>query len=171
MPGSSRGIARTKEVAVKQDRFLMGILIGIAVLVVASVGLFLFRQESQSYLPEDTPEAVVHNYVLALHRHDFDRAYGYLAEKEKRPDLDAFRRSFLSGQLNVDQAAIEVGKAERFDGQAVVQVRVLYVSDVPFSSDVGFPGTATLVLQDGQWRITEMPYPYYPPEWIWAPPD
>ncbi|MGC8874515.1 MAG: hypothetical protein ACP5SI_08745 [Chloroflexia bacterium] len=155
----------------KQDRFLIGILIGIGVLVVASVALFFVRQESQSYLPDDTPEAVVHNYVLALHRHDFDRAYGYLAESEKRPDLDAFRHSFVSGQLNVDQAAIEIGKAQLFDDRALVQVRVLYVSGAPFSSDVGVPGTASLVRQDGRWRIAEMPYPYYPPDWFWARPD
>lgn len=155
----------------KQDRFLIAILIGIAVLIVVSVALFFFRQGGQSYLPDDTPEAVVHNYVLALHRHDFERAYGYLTENEKRPNLDTFRRSFLSGQLNIDQAAIEVGKAELFDSQALVQVRVLYVSGAPFSSDAGVPGTAVLVRQDGQWRISEMPYPYYPPDWLWAPPD
>jgi hypothetical protein len=49
----------------KQDRFLTGILIGVVVLVVAAVGLFIFRGGEQTYLDENTPKAVVLNYVLA----------------------------------------------------------------------------------------------------------
>ncbi len=155
----------------KQDRFLIAILLGIGLLMVASVGLYWWRQQRQSYLPDDAPEAVVHNYALALHRHDFERAYGYLAETEKRPDFASFRTAFLTGMLNIDQAAIEIGRAQIYDDQAVVQVRVIYATGAPFSPDPGAPGTASLVRQNGQWRITEMPYPYYPPEWTWKRPD
>ena len=51
----------------KQDRFLTGILIGIAVLVVIALAVFFLRQDNLVYAAEDTPAGVVQNYVVALH--------------------------------------------------------------------------------------------------------
>ena len=48
----------------KQDRFLTGILIGIGVLIIAALAVFFTRKDSQTYVADDTPEGVVHNYVL-----------------------------------------------------------------------------------------------------------
>ena len=64
----------------KQDRFLTGILVGIAVLVATALVVFFIRQDTQSYVAEDAPEGVVHNYVLAVLNDDYEKAYGYLAE-------------------------------------------------------------------------------------------
>ncbi len=50
----------------KQDRFLMGILIFIIVLVVAALVLFFVRNEKPIYGAEDKPEGVLYNYALAL---------------------------------------------------------------------------------------------------------
>jgi len=44
----------------KQDRFLVGILVGIGVLVVIALGLFFTRQDKQEYISDDTPKGVVH---------------------------------------------------------------------------------------------------------------
>jgi len=65
----------------KQDRFLLGILIFIGLLVIAALALFFIRQDSQVYVADDTPEGVTRNYALALQKQDFQRAYDYLAEK------------------------------------------------------------------------------------------
>ena len=69
----------------RQDRFLTGILIGIAVLVVIALAVFFLRQGSQSYISEDAPEGVVHNYVLAVLNDDYEKAYGYLANLDNKP--------------------------------------------------------------------------------------
>ena len=58
----------------KQDRFLIVILGFILFLVVIAVGLFFIRQEPQTYGPEDSPEGVVRNFVLALQADDYSRA-------------------------------------------------------------------------------------------------
>ena len=57
----------------KQDRFLTGILIGIGVLVVIALVVFFTRKDSQTYVSEDVPEGVVHNYVLAVLNKDYQK--------------------------------------------------------------------------------------------------
>jgi hypothetical protein len=64
----------------KQDRFLTGIIIGIAVLVVLALAVFFTRSDTQTYVSEDAPEGVVHNYVVAVLNKDYEKAYGYLAD-------------------------------------------------------------------------------------------
>ncbi len=58
----------------KQDRFLTGILIGIAVLIVIALAFFFSRQNTQTYVSEDTTDGVVNNYVLALLNKDYPKA-------------------------------------------------------------------------------------------------
>lgn len=69
------------------DRFLIGIVVGIVALVIAAFVVTLTRPEP-TYQPEDTPEGVAHNYLLALHKEDYERAYGYLS-----PTLDGYPAS------------------------------------------------------------------------------
>ena len=78
----------------KQDRFLTGILVGIGLLVVVALVVFFTRKNSQTYVPDDTPEGVVHNYVLAVLDKDYEKAYGYLAELKYKPTYEEFRRAF-----------------------------------------------------------------------------
>ncbi|MBW2589509.1 MAG: hypothetical protein JRD71_02105, partial [Deltaproteobacteria bacterium] len=67
----------------KKDRFLIGILVGIGVLITAALVVFFTRQgDGQTYMQESTPDGVVHNYVLALQQGDFQKAYGYLSDEE-----------------------------------------------------------------------------------------
>ena len=57
---------RYQGVWMKNDRFLVGIISFIGLLMVLAVVLFFVRQEPQDYGPEDSPQGVVRNYVLAL---------------------------------------------------------------------------------------------------------
>ncbi len=153
----------------KQDRFLIGILVFIGVLVVAAVMLFFTRHETQNYSPEDTPEGVIRNYSLALQNRDFERAYSYLADKDNKPGFDNFRLAFLNRQLDVSTAAVQVGKVQKpSTDQALVDVTIVYASTGPFSQGWSSPGTATLVRQNGGWRMTSMPNPYW--GWDWYQP-
>lgn len=60
------------------DRMLVGIVIG-AVLLVAAALAVTFLRPKPAYQSEDSPEGVVHNYLLALRQEDYQRAHGYLA--------------------------------------------------------------------------------------------
>jgi len=153
----------------KHDRFLLGILVFIALLVAAALTLFFTRQDMQTYGAEDTPEGVIRNYVLALQNRDFERAYGYLADKDNKPTLDTFRQAFLNRQLDISNAAIQIGSVEMIGSdQAMVEVTIVYASSDPFSTGWSSNETALLVEQDGAWRISSMPYPYW--GWDWYQP-
>ena len=153
----------------KHDRFLFGILVFIALLVIAALALFFTRHEDQTYGAEDTPEGVLRNYALALQNNDFPRAYGYLADKDNKPTLDSFRQAFLSRQLDISNTAIQIGKVEMVaSDQALVDVTVVYAASDPFSTGWSSNETALLVKQNGAWRISYMPSPYW--GWDWYQP-
>ena len=60
------------------DKFLIAIVLGAVVLAAAAFTVMLLRPKP-SYQPEDTPVAVVHNYLLALQQEDYERAFTYLS--------------------------------------------------------------------------------------------
>lgn len=61
------------------DKLLYGIVIAVVALVVVAFALVLRQQEPAYVEREDTPAAVVHNYILALRQQDHERAYGYVS--------------------------------------------------------------------------------------------
>lgn len=145
----------------KQDRFLTGILIGIGVLVIAALAVFFTRRDSQTYISEDTPEGVVHNYIVAVLEKDYQKAYGYLADLDHKPEYEDFRQAFLSGYVNTNGAAVDVGESEINGDEAFVEVALIYNPSDPFSTGYRDVQRAGLVLQDGAWRISSMPTYYF----------
>jgi hypothetical protein len=145
----------------KQDRFLTGILIGIAVLVVIALAVFFLRQGSQSYISEDVPEGVVHNYVLAVLNDDYEKAYGYLADLDNKPTYEQFRDAFLTGVVNPDNAAVDIGDSEITDDTASVEVALIYNPSDPFSTGYRDVQRAVLVRQNGSWKLSSMPGYYF----------
>jgi len=57
----------------------MAIVAGVVILVVVVFVLTLTGANAPQYQAEDTPQGVVHNYLLALQRKDYKRAYSYLS--------------------------------------------------------------------------------------------
>lgn len=149
----------------KQDRFLTGILIGIAVLIVIALTLFFTRQDTQEYMTDDTPEGVVHNYMLAIFDRDFEKAYGYLAEKEYKPTFNQFRDAYLYNYIYPENVGAEIGEANIYQDAATVQVFIYYNPSDPFSTGYRNTELANLVLQDGKWKITQMPYNFWYYDW------
>ena len=142
----------------KQDRFLIGILGGIAVLIIVALAIFFVRlNNKQVYVDESTPEGVVHNYVLAILNKDYQKAYGYLADLSYKPTFDQFRQSFTVGGLNPSSVSIQIGTAEISADDASIQINVLYTSGDLFSSGYTNAGSAQLVKQNGAWKISSMP--------------
>jgi hypothetical protein len=153
----------------KQDRFLLGILIGIGALVILALALFFVRKdETLTYEADDTPEGVVHNYVVAVFQRDYEKAYGYLADKKDKPSLEQFREAFLQNYVNPDNTGIDIGEVEFNGDEAYVTVYIQYGSSDPFSSGYRNEERAALVSQGGDWKIEQMPGNFW--AWDWYQP-
>ena len=149
----------------KKDRFLTGILIGIGVLVVLALVLFFLRQDKQEYRSENTPEAVAHNYILAVLGKDYERAYTYLADLDRKPTYEEFRQAFFNGQVNPASSGADIGSVNINGDEATLSLTLYYGYNDPFSSRQGQQEQALLVNQGGVWKISSMPYMYW--SWDW----
>jgi hypothetical protein len=145
----------------KQDRFLTGILIGIGVLVIAALALFFTRRDTQTYVSEDTPEGVTHNYVVAVLNKDYEKAYIYLAELDNKPTYEQFRDAFIKGVINPDNSAVDIGGSEITGDTASVEVAMVYNPSDPFSTGYRDVQRAVLVHQGGVWKLSSMPTYYF----------
>ena len=145
----------------KQDRFLTGILIGIATLVVIALVVFFLRQNSQSYVSEGTPEGVVHNYVLAALNGDYEKAYGYLADLDNKPTYEQFRDAFITGAVNPNNSAVDLGNSEVSGETASVEVALIYNPSDPFSTGYRDVQRAILVREGDAWKLSSMPCYYF----------
>jgi len=154
----------------KPDRFLVATLVVIGLLVLLSLGLFFVRQIGQGYGPEDTPQGVVRNYVLALEKEDYPRAYQMLSDVPGKPDYDRFLQAFLTHQLEPRSAAVVIqNSTETVDG--VVVTLVLIQGDAgPLSEPYRQPTTAFLTRnRSGSWKIERLPYPFWGWDWYLTP--
>jgi hypothetical protein len=149
----------------KLDRFLTSILAGIGVLVVVALVFFFVRQGGQAYTTDDTPSGVVHNYMLALSRNDFERAYTYLVQRDPKPTLDQFRQSYLNSRQNIADVSVQLGETTESGDIATVVLYMIYSSGNPFNSSNRNQQNATLARQGSAWKITEMPYPFWDYSW------
>jgi hypothetical protein len=151
----------------KEDRFLTGILVGIAVLVVAAVALFFARREAQVYGSENDAAGVARNYVLALQKQEYERAYGYLADWKEKPSLAQFRRPYVDYQgQEVAGTVLELAEVDNLGEEATVSLTLIRGASGPFSSPNREVALARLKLEGGSWKILEMPYPFWSYEWV-----
>ncbi|MBI3152114.1 MAG: hypothetical protein HYZ21_08280 [Chloroflexi bacterium] len=153
----------------KQDKFLTGILIGIGVLILLALGLFFTRQDKREYIADNVPEGVVHNYVLAILNKDYEKAYGYLADLERKPTYENFRSSFFNGMVNPNNTGVDVGESEINGDEAVVTLTLLYSYGDPFSGSSESIDRALLVEQNGEWKLNSMPYNFWDYNWYQEP--
>jgi hypothetical protein len=150
----------------KPDRFLWALLIGIGLLVVAALAFFFLRGDAQEYGPDDTPENVVRNYALALHKLDYDRAYALLEDAEGKPDFEQFRAYFFTRAADPSSVGLSIQGAAVTGDQAVVDLLVIYTNSGPFVETNRSPGSALLLRDaEGAWKIASMPYPFWVYDW------
>ncbi len=149
-----------------RDRFLLIILLVIVALAALAVGLFFLRQGQQDYVSDDTPQGVVRNYVLALEKKDFQRAYGYLRDGQGKPDFGRFRQDFLVRQLDLSASAVRIGETQPSGDDVILAVEVIRSGGGPFSDVYRESNSAVLTQNEaGVWKIVSMPYPYWGYDW------
>lgn len=142
------------------DKFLIGIVAGIILLVVAAFVIILTRPEPV-YQAEDEPENVAHNYLLALQKEDYEHAYDYLSPTlEGYPSsVQNFRRDVLASSwiFHLDIDTILSIKSARIAGQqAVVTVSEAHSGGGLFDRyqyDSTFK--VKLQIENGQWKIVD----------------
>jgi ABC-type amino acid transport substrate-binding protein len=150
----------------KTDRFLTGILIGIGVLIVLALALFFLRREQVDYRAEDAPDGVVHNYILAIERQDYERAYSYLADRENKPSYSAFRAAFIQKQIDPGRSIATIGETEIFDDEAVVGITITRGGYGLFADPYSDVQSVLLVRQNDTWKIEQAPWPYWGWDWF-----
>lgn len=144
------------------DRFLIAIVVGMVLLVVAVIVVVLVRGQP-TYKPDGTPEATAFNYLLALRQKDYARAYSYLSTTlvHYPAEVDEFVRdvqgtSWSFSWLNGD-ISIATETSVFLENRATVEVRYTtsYSSD-PFAARQ-YTATFDMALraeQDG-WKIVQ----------------
>ena len=141
------------------DKILVAIVGGIILLVAVAFAVTLARPK-QGYLPDDTPEGVAQNYLLALLEEDYARAYGYLSpnlvgypetleefilELEK---YSGYRDDYATVTLVLQSVAARENFATVKLQASQFQARGLFDS-----SEYTYGISMTLRLIDGQWKI------------------
>ena len=145
----------------RQDRFLIWILAGIGILVVLSVALFFLRRNSLDYGPETGPEGVTRNYLVAIKKGDYDRAFGYLLMPDPKIDKLSFRQGITTQAGEIASTGIEVGQATLEGAHAIVSISLIRNNGGLFENVYREQQTADLTQKDGVWKITSMPYPFW----------
>jgi hypothetical protein len=143
------------------DKYLIGIIVGIVLLVAVTMIIVLTRPKAE-YLTDESPEAIVHNYLLAIKEADHDRAYGYISSEidDYPEDLEVF---------------IEVVEDESWSfggsGDSVVQVlsssirgdkTIVKVLETSYSSGGLFDSSQydrnfemKLHMENGRWKLVD----------------
>ncbi|MCX8062673.1 MAG: hypothetical protein N3D16_08825 [Anaerolineales bacterium] len=154
----------------KQDRFLTVILVGILILVILSLLVYFTRQQRLDYGEETSPDGVVRNYVIALLKADYQKAYSYLKEGEFKPTQEQFRQAFLTRQLDPRSVSLEIGKVTIEKDSATVELFLIRNANDPFGNSFTENGSGNLRQgADGKWKIENLPYPYWSWDWYNAP--
>lgn len=150
----------------KQDRVLSIIGVFLVVLVIASIALFFYKQSSSDYGPDDSPDGVVRNYIIALQRSDYTRAYSYLAEDEDKPTYEDFRDYIIYWAYGLENVGVQILDTRVSRGEAIVDLSLLHGGGGLMRDIWRQGGSAILIDQDGQWRLIKMPTPFFQWEWF-----
>jgi len=139
----------------------MIILAGIGLLVISTIVLFIIRRNSQTYGPEDTPEGVLRNYILAINQEDYNIAYSYLPDVEAKPDYEEFEQRMSNKIDSIRQNALKIISVDISGNEAKIKVVITQGGSDPFfDNGHSINQTVLLGLHDGAWKLTRIPYPF-----------
>ncbi len=144
------------------DKFLIAIVAGVVLLVGVVLALALLRPNQPSYQPDDTPEGVAHNYLLALQLEDYERAYGYLSPTLPGypADIETFERNVQKrrwsfGYYDDDVSlAIEAVNVSGDRAKIVVRKTEFYRGGLFDSGQYSNTFDMTLRREQSAWQVT-----------------
>ncbi len=145
----------------------------VAALLVASIVVVVIQGEEE--LKEGTPERTVQLYLKAVVVEDFNAAYSFLSTELKREcSLEEYLvNGSVYGSRELERSRVTLQKTSRVNGTVIVRARVTRVSSSgPFGvSESSHDQDFTLREEDGEWRFTRMPWPYYGCGASYRPPE
>lgn len=152
------------------DKFLILIVVGLLALVALAVGLAVTRSGVVTYQPDDTPDGVTFNYLLALQQADYERAYGYVS-----PGISNYPNSVGAFAAQIEQStdlrfnrdiALAIESVRTEGDVAWVKVRETRYTRGFLLSNNQYSHTFQVTLRrDGaQWKIVDSEAYWY---WDW----
>lgn len=159
------------------NKFL-NLIIGFVIFsVFAAAALLAARDHFPNYLVENTPEAVVNDYLVAILREDYQQAYSYLGEWPEKPDYKTFQ-SKVNG-LTGFQYCIEINDFDRDFGiesyETIIYIetyhcdeewRVDWETYEPYEYEKIGPNEALVQKVNGDWKLIRMPLPWWEKSWL-----
>lgn len=140
------------------DKFLLAIVAGIILIVVIAFIVVIRRPEPQ-FQVDNTPEGVVHDYLLALQLGDYESAYGHLSSEVVYPaDIDEFYDSLREAPWEFtvsDNYSQVIESSEPISDQSVaVKVREIYTTNSLFAGD-DYSDTFSMRVENdgGEWKL------------------
>jgi hypothetical protein len=159
MPHMTADSERPSSPAAGPDRFLLAIVAGTVVLVVAAIlTVFLFgRDRTMAPADPNSPAGVVQAYIEAVRSGDSERSRSYLT-REARAQAEARDRQSTYPRTRTDNLRIVVETISSTDTAAEVKVTLsrFYARSDPFSSGTSRTElTIRLIREDGVWKMTQ----------------
>ena len=144
------------------DKYMVIFVVGVVALVVAALVVSAFQPE-ETYREGTGPEEIAHNYLLALERADYERAYALLSPDIKGypPDMQSYVRQINRKPYQFptedESVSLTVLSAWEKDDWAKADVRMTSYYDGGLFGGNRYSSEFQLELErvDGTWRIAE----------------
>ena len=143
-------------------RWLTGIAIAVAAIVVASVVLAITLDDSETTFDPGTPEATVQAYFRAVQDRDIESAFALLTtDLRERCSAEELRRT----SLNEPSFSVRIRETTERGQITEIDVRIgIGGGDSPFGGGYNVDRVMVLQREEGEWRIAEPPWPLW-----WCP--
>ena len=145
----------------RTDRFLIGIVVGVVIVIVVTFIITLLKPKP-TYQSEDRPEGVAYNYLLALQKGEFERAYGYLSPSLPGCPHDAFEfqeevEDYSWYFYGIANATLAVDDFKIMGDRASVTIREtsFYEGGLFESSQRMITYEIKLRRENGEWKISD----------------
>ncbi|MCC7370844.1 MAG: hypothetical protein IT306_20695 [Chloroflexi bacterium] len=162
-PSAVDGQAASQPEAVRPgpDRFLVGIVVGAVLLIVAGLVVGVLLRTPRTAPPADPASVagVVQAHIEAVRTNDTEKARSYLT-REARAQAEARERqnptTYRPTYDNSVRIIVEATEQTETTAEARITVSRFYARSDPFSSSTSHRTyTVKLIREDGQWRLTQ----------------